>query len=280
MRIYFYNQRDICWKLPSRERLFKRLGEYDTMAEFTVLAERHFESLCNKATSFSDFVNQKADEYDVKIRNGVSLENYSEALYKSFMINSHAIFYDFIENFKNDMRVYIKHDFELIGKPNNSLYERLLKSMFTAGFNPPIPQWLNDIALYYRMVRNCVAHNNNDETKCVNVYSQIDLKQMCKDYPLFTNKAPNPPGKITMDDFYLYSASIKHIANLLTISIQGFEKWEDIGLYHPELQLNSIPKGTDKRKLIGQIMNKLGHRCTDNEIGNILKKMMLQDVIH
>ena len=42
MRNYFYNQKEICWKFPSRERLFKRLGKYDAMAEFIVLAKRHF----------------------------------------------------------------------------------------------------------------------------------------------------------------------------------------------------------------------------------------------
>ena len=253
MRIYFYNQKEIRWKLPSRERLFKRLGEYDAMAEFTILAERHFESLCNKAVSYPDFVNQKADEYDVRIRNGVSLENYTEALYKSFMINSHAIFYDFIEKFEYDMRLFVKHDFEIIRKPDISLYERLLVSMHKAGFSPKIPQWLNDIAFYYRMVRNCVAHNNDDETKCFNALHQANLEQMHKDYPIFKDKAPNPPGQITMDDFYLYSASIKHIANLLAISIQSYETWGDLGFYHPELQPNSIPKGTDRRKLINKI---------------------------
>ena len=90
MKSIFYNSKKIRWRLPSRERLFHRLGEYDTMAEFTVLSERHFETLCKNAESYVDFVNTKAAEYNVKIRSGVTLDNYREALYKSFKSSSNS----------------------------------------------------------------------------------------------------------------------------------------------------------------------------------------------
>lgn len=276
MKTYFYDSKEIRWRLPSRERLFHRLGEYDTMAEFTVLSERYFERLCNDAESYVEFVNAKAIEYDVKIRAGVSLDNYREALYKSFMVNSTAMFDDFVENFKEDMKIFVDHSFSLYDSSSLSKYERLKKSMENAGYNLKIPKWLHDIVIYYRLIRNHVAHNQGDEEKCLKMFEKIDFKQMCKDYPVFINKSPNPPGKITMDDFYLFSASIKHIANLFTISIQGKENWFDIGKYHPSLQRSRIPSGKDRRKLVCKIINELGVRCEKDLVDGILENVRQQ----
>lgn len=276
MKTIFYNSKEIRWRLPSRERLFHRLGEYDTMAEFTVLSERYFEGLCNKAESYVEFVNAKAIEYDVKIRAGVSLDNYREALYKSFMVNSTAMFDDFVDNFKEDMKIFVDHSFSLFDSSYLSKYERLKKSMEIAGYKLKIPQWLHDIVIYYRLIRNHVAHNRGDEEKCSKAFEKIDLEQMCKDYPVFINKSPNPPGAITMDDFYLYSASIKHIANLFTISIQGKENLYGIGKYHPALQRSRIPSGTDRRKLVCKILNELGIRCEKDIVDGILENVRQQ----
>ena len=276
MKTIFYNTKDIHWRLPSRERLFKRLGEYDTMAEFVTLSERFFEKACKDAESYSDFVNCKAIEFDVKIRGGVTLENYRESLYKSFMVNSYAMFNDFVYNFRDDMKLFVNNDFVIVDNQQMSAYERLLEAMKKAGFAPIIPKWLNDVVSYYRLIRNHVAHNDNDDKKCKEAYSKIDVAQMVHEYPVFENKAPNSPERITMNDFYLYSASIKHIANLLTISIQGHENWSNLGLYHPSLQRSRIPSGTDKRKLVNQVLNKLGVRCTKDTVDCILKNVRLQ----
>ena len=270
MKTIFYNSKDIHWRIPSRERLFHRLGEYDTMAEFTVLSELHFESLCRQSGDFANFVNTKAEEFNVKIRCGVSLENYREALYKSFMVNSHAMFNDFIYNFKDDLKLYVQHDFSMLDNNKLSTYERLEHSMENNGFNLNIPSWLDDVVSYYRLIRNHVAHNDNDDKECHKAYNKIDLNKMLEDYPVFSGKAPNPPGQITIEDFYLYSASIKHVANLLSISIQGHEKWSSIGQHHPRLQRANIPSGTDKRKLVHLILNELGHKCIKEEVDKIL----------
>lgn len=276
MKIYFYNSKEIRWRLPSRERLFQRLGEYDTMAEFTVLSERYFERQCNDAASYVEFVNAKAIEYDVKIRAGVTLDNHREALCKSFMVNSAAMFDEFVDNFKEDMKIFVNHSFSLLDNPNLNKYEKLKMSMEDAGYDIKIPQWLHNIVNYYRLIRNHVAHNRGDDERCLKKFEKIDLEQMSKDYPVFINKSPNPPGKITMDDFYLYSASIKHIANLLTISIQGKENWCDIGKYHPDLQRSRIQSGKDKRKLVCNILNELGVKCKKELVDGILGNVRQQ----
>lgn len=89
MRTRFYNFKvGADFKLPSRKKLFKKMGEYDTLAEYTVCALRDFEKKWDRKTKFEDYVTQKAIEHSVNLRGGVTLPNHEPALYKSFMVNS------------------------------------------------------------------------------------------------------------------------------------------------------------------------------------------------
>ena len=73
---HFYDFSVVRFKLPSRERLVKRLGEYDALAEFAVLSFYDFETIARSVQDTYKFVCDKAREYDVKIKGTVSMENY------------------------------------------------------------------------------------------------------------------------------------------------------------------------------------------------------------
>lgn len=276
MKTIFYNAKDgIHWRLPSREYLFHRLGQYDTMAEFIVLSERHFENLCKSADCYVDFVNEKAKEFDVKIRCGVTLDNYRGAMYKSFMVNTHAIFNEYFSQLKDDLRIYYFPKFTLRDDCGTSTFKKYINALRINGIDPKIPSWLQNTVEYYRLVRNHTAHIG-DESKCIEAYNNIDKEQMNRFYPVFFGKAPNSPTSITMDDFYLFSACVKHVANLITIALMGSEKWTELGKNHPLLRKEKIPKGTDKRKLVQKILNNIGHKCVKEEIDIILKDVRSQ----
>ena len=163
---HFYDFSVVRFKLPSRERLVKRLGEYDALAEFAVLSFYDFETIARSVQDTYKFVCDKAREYDVKIKGTVSMENYHEALYKSFMINTYAMFAEFIENVREDIRILVNPDFVFVDDNNISDYERLKRSLETIDVYPPIPKWLEQIEEYYRLVRNHVAHNGGDDENC------------------------------------------------------------------------------------------------------------------
>lgn len=90
-----------------------------------------------------------------------------------------------------------------------------------------------------------------------------------KDYWVFKGKAPNPADAITMDDFYFYSACIKHVANYLVMVLKGRVNWPNIGT-HTDLDPANIKKGTDSVKLVGRIFLQYNHRGTKEEIRSIL----------
>lgn len=265
---HFYDFSIVKFKLPSRERLVKRLGEYDALAEFAVLSFYDFETIARSVQDTYKFVCDKAREYDVKIKGTVSMENYHEALYKSFMINTYAMFAEFIENVREDIRILINPGFVFVDDNNISDYERLKRSLGAIGINPPIPKWLEQLEEYYRLVRNHVAHNGGDDEKCNKAFKRIDLNAMYSEYKVFEKLAPNPPISITMQDFYLFSASVKHIANIITITLKDRIIWQNIGKTHPDL-IRKHQAGTDRRKLARDILIGYGYRYSKEDLDKI-----------
>ena len=265
---HFYDFSIVKFKLPSRERLVKRLGVYDALAEFAVLSFYDFETIARSVQDTYKFVCDKAREYDVKIKGTVSMENYHEALYKSFMINTYAMFAEFIENVREDIRILINPGFVFVDDNNISDYERLKRSLGAIGINPPIPKWLEQLEEYYRLVRNHVAHNGGDDEKCNKAFKRIDLNAMYSEYKVFEKLAPNPPISITMQDFYLFSASVKHIANIITITLKDRIIWQNLGKTHPEL-IKKHQSGTDRRKLARDVLIGYGYRYSKEDLDKI-----------
>lgn len=265
---HFYDFSIVKFKLPSRERLVKRLGVYDALAEFAVLSFYDFETIARSVQDTYKFVCDKAREYDVKIKGTVSMENYHEALYKSFMINTYAMFAEFIENVREDIRILINPGFVFVDDNNISDYERLKRSLGAIGINPPIPKWLEQLEEYYRLVRNHVAHNGGDDEKCNKAFKRIDLNAMYSEYKVFEKLAPNSPNSISMQDFYLFSASVKHIANIITITLKDRIIWQNLGKTHPEL-IKKHQSGTDRRKLARDVLIGYGYRYSKEDLDKI-----------
>lgn len=272
---HFYDFSVVSYKLPSRERLVKRLGDYDALAEFAVLSFCDFEKRAKSSDDIIKFVRDKAFEHDVKIRGTVALENYHEAMYKSFMVNTYAMFSEYIDKVREDIRILIDPSFAFLDDNNISDYERLKRSLNRIEVQPAIPSWLEQVEEYYRLVRNHVAHNHGDDEKCTLAYERIDKEMMNAEYKVFEGLAPNPPGSITMNDFYLYSASVKHIANIITISLKDRLNWRGIGKTHPVL-IKKHPSGTDRRILARDVLIGYNYKYSKEDLDVITEDIRSQ----
>lgn len=148
--------------------------------------------------------------------------------------------------------------------------EKLVRALKTNNIVPNFPKWLLPLLDYYRLLRNSTAHVQEDEDRCMKAYLKIPLGEFEKDYPIFKGKAPNMPDSITMDDFYLYSASIKHFANFLTMALKGKVKWAELGAIHPDFDVRNIPKGTDIIAKINSVLfMKYNYHPTKDEFEQI-----------
>lgn len=271
-RTVFYDfQRNVDMVLPSHKRLYKRLGDYDTLAEYTMLSLLDFEKYYDRKMEFDDYVTEKAKEHQINLRGGVTIGNYKTALIKSFMVNSHAILSDFIKHYRDDIRNLFTRDFKIASDDKVSELNRLLKSLEEIGIIPTFPSWLLPCMEYYRHVRNSVAHNTRDEDACEKAYAKIDREKLNADYWVFGGKAPNSADAITMDDFYFYSACIKHVANYLVMVLKGIVSWDTIGTTHIDLMPENIEKGTDTVKLVNSVYLQYNYRLTKEEQRKVIE---------
>lgn len=281
MRTIFYDfKANTNIELPSRKRLFKRLGEYDTLAEYTFCAILDFESRWDKSDSFENYVTVKAAEHKVNLKNGVTLPDYKQALIKSFLISSYAMLEDYINQYKKDIKNLLAPTFAFDNSDGLNRIERLLRPLKELDINPKFPIWLLQILKYYRLVRNSVAHSDKDIKNCTDAYREINIDLLKKDYPIFTNKAPNICGSLTIDDFYFYSACIKHFANYLTMALKGKIIWSELGPIHENFKVENFKKGTAPIPLINATMAMYNHTPTEEERRNILDYIKEQKNIH
>lgn len=274
-RSIFYDYRNsVDMKLPSCKRLYKRLGDYDTLAEYTMCTLLDFEKYSDPAIPFSDYVSIKAKEHGVNLRGGVTLGNYKTALVKSFLVNSHAILSDFIKHYRDDIRNLFTRDFNIKSDDKISELERLLASLKQIGLDPTFPNWLLPVMDYYRYVRNSVAHNLKDKNACESAFKKIDIQSLNADYCIFKDKAPHPVDEINMDDFYFYSACIKHVANYLVMVLKGRVDWSRLGATHIDLDPQNIEKGTNTEHLVNRVFMQYNHRGSKLEIRTVMDEVI------
>ena len=277
MRTIFYDfKANVDLELPSRKRLLKRLGEYDTLAEYTFLAVRDLEANWDGNGTHEDYISAKAKLRNVNLREGVTLPNPEPALIKSFLVNSHAMLEDFADQYKIDIKNLINPDFCLDTSDKLSKVERLLIPLQIMGINPIFPTWLSPVLKYYRLVRNSVAHNEKEIKSCEDAYEAIDIQKLQTDYPLFTGKAPNNPNEINIEDFYFYSACIKHFANYLTMALKGKVNWSNLGYIHDSFNAKKFSKGTQPIPLINTVLMQYNHRPLKEEVLRILADIKKQ----
>lgn len=270
-RTIFYDYKtNVDLKLPSNERLQKRLGTFDTLAEYIECAMLDFEKNADPSIDYSSYVSKKALEHGVNLKGSVTLENYKSAMYKSFMVNSHAMLSEFVINYRDDIRDLINPDFKLNDDDKISQLQKLLLSLKEIGVEPSFPNWLLPVMDYYRHVRNSVAHIDKDANVCNEAYVLIDKNMLWNDYAIFKDKAPNIHDQITMNDFYFYSACIKHVANYLTMALKGKVNWGNLGIIHPAFAYEKLKDVKDSIKYINGILGLYQHVPTDDERQKIL----------
>lgn len=272
-RTIFYDfKSNIDFDLPSRKQLEKRLGEYDVLAEYTICSLRDFQhNIMHSGTNKKQFFKEKIMKHKINMGSYVERQNMERDLCMLFMINSYAMLNEFIISYRDDIRDLIKSDFSLSDKEGISKVEKLNISLEKIGIKSVCPIWILQCLDYYRYIRNTTAHNDGLKKQCDEAYDLIDTKQMHSVYPIFKDRAPNSVNHIKIDDFYLYSACIKHYANYLVMALKGKVNWATIGQTHHLFQRKNIPKGTNPVSWVNGILTKYNCHATQADRDQIIE---------
>lgn len=263
-RTIFYDfKSNIDFDLPSRKMLVKRLGDYDVLAEYTICALRDFQhNIAHSGISKKQFFKDKIKKHRINMGSYVEYKDMEHDLCMLFMINSYAMLNEFVIAYRDDIRDLIKYDFKLSDKEGISKVEKLNISLEEIGIKSACPIWIQQCLNYYRYVRNATAHNDGLKKKCDEAYKFINIDQMHSEYPIFKDKAPNPVSHIKIDDFYLYSACIKHYANYLVMALKGKVDWANVWQTHHLFQRKNIPKETNPVSWVNGILTKYNCHVT------------------
>lgn len=255
-RTIFYDfKKGIDFDLPSRRKLEKRLGDFDVLAEYTICAVRDMGHNIKISANKKSYFKEKLKQHKVNMGSYVDYPQKERDLCMLFMVNTNAMLNDYVDSYARDIRSLINPNFELPGNNEMSKVEKLLYAFNKNGMAFTIPEWVLQCLNYYRLVRNCIAHNDGEQRQCGDAYKAIDTEALCKDYPIFNDKAPNPIDRICMDDFYFYSACVKHFANFTVMALKGKVDWGEIGAIHPLFRLEKIPFGANPKTWINRVLN-------------------------
>ena len=254
------------FNLPANRHLWKTLGAYDALVEFIECSCRVF---LNKykisGDNFKVFLTKESEEVGIYLRD-LSLANYRCITNKSYLIYPYACFDKFIFEFIKDVRKIIDVHFQLKQKDDATNFERLLDALKELDIKPNISKAKKDLFDYYRLVRNSIAHKGDADLK--NAFKKINKIEIKEIYP--TLSEPQLEENIGFDDFILCTANIKNIADILTVSLETYVKWNEIGLLNKELfpKYNTVRFNLKRSKIYIQ-------NCIRSEYG-----VYLEDAIY
>lgn len=196
-------------------------------------------------------------------------EDYMVRISKSYIVNIHSCFENFLKNFKT-----------LPGSPTNITTnkkvqeESLLKWTINIAFDDIDEEIKNNIRIceYYRLIRNVVVHNGELSSKAKSIRSSI----RCDDNSRL--KAPNDISSLTFDDQVLFSRAAfnvaKYIFNNCYYDINAIiehYKCDLLNLIKPLQEPTSRHKAPKKlKRFISLLYPELSYVNWEEEVNNLL----------
>ena len=196
-------------------------------------------------------------------------EDYMVRISKSYIVNIHSCFENFLKNFKT-----------LPGSPTNITTnkkvqeESLLKWTINIAFNDIDEEIKNNIRIceYYRLIRNVVVHNGELSSEDKSIRSSI----RCDDNSRL--KAPNDISSLTFDDQVLFSRAAfnvaKYIFNNCYYDINAIiehYKCDLLNLIKPLQEPTSRHKAAKKlKRFISLLYPELSYVNWEEEVNNLL----------
>lgn len=196
-------------------------------------------------------------------------EDYMVRISKSYIVNIHSCFENFLKNFKT-----------LPGSPTNITTnkkvqeESLLKWTINIAFDDIDEEIKNNIRIceYYRLIRNVVVHNGELSSEAKSIRSSI----RCDDNSRL--KAPNDISSLTFDDQVLFSRAAfnvaKYIFNNCYYDINAIiehYKCDLLNLIKPLQEPTSRHKAPKKlKRFISLLYPELSYVNWEEEVNNLL----------
>lgn len=231
------------FNLPCNRLLWNMSGKYDAITSFLEIASGDLHAKVPKKDE-----DKSAFWKDTSARYHIHLSHFPEVLYpqlivKSYMVLPWASLDSFFADFAREVRVLVEPNFEINPKNHEDKLDVAIRELEKIGCKPQLERYKLDLYDYYRQIRIGFVHNLNNEKKLKNLYAKLDIGQIQQFYPSIP--APSPHDKLSYWDFVLFTALVKHISDMLTVSIEKNINWKRY-LHHQIAQAKLVLKENRK----------------------------------
>lgn len=266
---------DSTFRLPCLRRLKKTLGEYDALVEYVELATRKFKSdfKSQSELSFSEYLSSEANKQKICLGN-LTLANYESFKNKYYLILPYAAFGTFLSDLKKDFTIFFGEKYNIQGCEIK--LNPICKFLKDNGFCLNLDSWSLDLYDYYRLLRNSLAHDSSKKMKDIeNLYSSIDMNAVHAYFS--TLSAPHDMDSLDFEDFILFTANMKYIAEKLTLSLEPKIDWVEFSKQNLSLFPRRKKFKQNKSRLMFYFMNVIsanyGLTLSELEIENIINNL-------
>ena len=216
----------MAFRLNCVSELYKNLGRFDAIVEFTEIAIRDFIKQANQTGDFDTFLQKKSSEHNIYVHT-VDLSVYRARISHSYILSVYQTAELFIHQFREEHIDLYNKTWTLDDSKDNLLIKTIRK---ISAINPATLQigaHRLSIFNYYRVVRNKYSHDRISETRVDQEFKNISqfIAQVQIDY--LDLVAPNDYDNISFDDFILFSRTIKDISYKLNELVTPYP------LHHP-----------------------------------------------
>jgi len=213
------NQEKMAFRLNCRNKLYKDLGRYDAIVEFTEIAIRDFLKQKPKNIDFDIHLQNKSEEHGVKV-DAIDQSIYRTRISQSYILSVYQSAELFIHSFRHEYNDLYETNWGLDDTKENILIKTLRKVSPINRAKEVIGEHKIEIFDYYRNIRNKYSHEIIRMKKVNKALNKISkFKELIKDDYSKLN-APNDFNKINFDDFILFSRVMKEIADSLCVLVK------------------------------------------------------------
>lgn len=220
------------FNLPCNRLLWNMSGKYDAITSFLEIASGELHSqIPVKAEEQKTFWEDISSKYKIHLRHFPSTL-YPILIVKSYMILPWASLDSFFSDFAREVRKLVDSNFQISPQNHEDKLDVAIRELSKIGCKPQIERFKQDLYDYYRQIRNGFVHNLGNRQKLKNLFAKLDINLIQQFYPSIP--APSAPDKLTYWDFVLFTALVKHIADMLTVSIEGKINWKQYFQYQTD----------------------------------------------
>lgn len=240
------------FNLPCNRLLWNMSGKYDAITSFLEIASGDLHAkIPTKDEDKSAFWKDFSAKYHIHLRHFPEVL-YPQLIVKSYMVLPWASLDSFFTDFARKVRELLNPDFEINPKNHEDKLDVAVRELTNIGCKPQLERYKLDLYDYYRQIRIGFVHNLDNDQKLKNLYAKLDIGRIKKFYPSIP--APSSHDKLTYWDFVLFTALVKHISDMLTVSIENNINWKRF-LHHQMAQAKLALEENRKPKNLRKDIN-------------------------